>query len=108
MRYTVGGGALEVGTLLRRRVVPLAGARARPHRPLGGQRLAGFPLPGYRVGSWMLDNMATSVFASAADEGVLIEGEGRMFVNPQDREGFLAALAAEGATVVTDTTLRRR
>lgn len=108
LRYTVAGGALEVGTLLRRRVVPLAGARARPHRPLGGHRLAGLPLPGYRVGSWMLDNMATSVFASAADEGVLIEGEGRMFVNPRDREGFLAALAAEGCTIITDTTLRRR
>ena len=108
LRYTVAGGALEVGTLLGRRVVPLAGARARPHRPLAGQRLAGFPLPGYRVGSWMLDSMATSVLASAADEGVLVEGEGRMFVNPQDREGFLAALAAEGATIVTDTTLRRR
>ena len=38
----------------------------------------------------------------------MIEGEGRMFVNPQDREGFLAALAAEGVTVVTDTALRRR
>ena len=108
LRYTVGGGALDVGTLLRRRVVPLAGTQARPHRPLAGQRLAGVPLPGYRVGSWMLDSMATSVLASAADEGVLIEGEGRMFVNPRDREGFLAALAAEGATIVTDTTLRRR
>lgn len=108
LRYTVAGGALEVGTLLGRRVVPLAGARARPHRPLAGQRLAGFPLPGYRVGSWMLDSMATSVLASAADEGVLVEGEGRTFVNPQDREGFLEALAAEGVTVVTDTALRRR
>lgn len=108
LRYTVAGGALEVGTLLRRRVVPLAGAKARSHRPLGGHRLAGLPLPGYRVGSWMLDNMATSVFASAADEGVMIEGEGRTFVNPRDREGFLAALAAEGATVITDTALRRR
>ncbi len=108
LRYTVGGGALEVGTLLGRRVVPLAGTRARLHRPLAGHRLAGLPLPGYRVGSWVLDTMATSVLASAADDGVLIEGEGRLFVNPQDREGFLAAVAAEGATVVSDTTLRRR
>ncbi|HQU33620.1 MAG TPA: PH domain-containing protein [Thermoanaerobaculaceae bacterium] len=107
LRYTIGTGALEVGTLLRRRVVPLAGTRAQAHRPLSGQRLAGFPLPGYRVGSWMLDNMATSVLASAADEGVLIEGEGRLFVNPADREGFLAALAVEGCTIVTET-LRRR
>ncbi len=108
LRYTVAGGALEVRMLLRRRVVPLAGVRARAHRPLAGHRLAGLPLPGYRVGSWVLDTMATSVLASAADEGVMIEGDGRLFVNPQDREGFLAALAAEGATVITDTTLHRR
>jgi membrane protein YdbS with pleckstrin-like domain len=108
LRYTVASGALEVRTLRRRRIVPLAGVRARAHRPLAGHRLAGLPLPGYRVGSWVLDNMATSVLASAADEGVMIEGEGRLFVNPQDREGFLAALAAEGATVITDTALRRR
>ena len=104
LRYTVARRRARGRDAAGRRVVPLAGARARPHRPLAGHRLAGFPLPGYRVGSWMLDNMATSVLASAADEGVMIEGEGRMFVNPQDREGFLAALAAEGATVVTDTT----
>jgi len=109
LAYTVAGGALEVRTLAGKRSLQLAGARALPHRSLLGQRLSGVPLPGYQVGSWMMDSMATTVLASARDgDGVLFEGDGRFFLNPQDRDGFLAALAAGGATIVTDTTLRRR
>jgi len=109
LAYVVAGGALEVRTLAGKRTVALAGARALPHRALLGQRLAGAPLPGYTIGSWMMDSMATTVLASARDgDGVVVESDGRFFVNPQDREGFLAALAAEGATVVRDPKLYRR
>jgi hypothetical protein len=109
LSYAVGGGTLAITTLLGRRAMPLAGVRAMLHRPLLGQRLSGAALPGYQVGSWMLDRMATTVLASARDQdGVLLEGDGRFFLNPLDREGFLAALGAEGATIVTDTALRRR
>lgn len=108
LRYTVGGGTLEVGTLLSRRQIPLAGLRAHKHRPLLGQRLSGLPLPGYNVGSWMLDTMATTVLASARDEGVLMEGEGRFFVNPRDQDGFLAALGEHGVTVIANHQLQRR
>lgn len=108
LRYTVGGGILEVSTLLSRREIPLAGLRAYKHRPLLGHRLSGLALPGYNVGSWMLDTMATSVLASARDDGVLLEGEGRFFVNPRDPDGFLAALGDHGATVIANPQLRRR
>ncbi len=109
LAYTVAGGALEVRTLTGRRTIRLAGARALPYRALLGQRLAGVPLPGYTVGSWMMDSMATTVLASTRDgDGVIVESDGRFFVNPADREGFLAALAAEGATVVQDPKLYRR
>ncbi|MBZ5587240.1 MAG: PH domain-containing protein [Acidobacteriia bacterium] len=109
LSYAVGGGTLTITTLFGRRTMPLAGTRAMPHRSLLGQRLSGVPLPGYQVGSWMLDSMATTVLASErGHDGVLIEGDGRFFVNPHDREGFLAALAGEGATIITDTTLQRR
>jgi len=108
LRYTVGAGTLEVGTLLSRRQIPLAGLRAHKHRPLLGQRLSGLPLPGYNVGSWLLDTMATNVLASARDEGVLLEGEGRFFVNPHDPDGFLAALGDHGATVIATPQLQRR
>jgi hypothetical protein len=109
LSYVVGGGTLTITTLFGRRSMLLARARAMLHRPLLGQRLSGVPLPGYQVGSWMLDSMATTVLASARDQdGVIVEGDGRFFLNPLDREGFLSALATEGATVVTDTALRRR
>ncbi len=108
LRYTVASGTLEVGTLLSRRRIPLAGLRAHKHHPLLGQRLSGLPLPGYNVGSWILDTMATTVLASARDEGVLLEGEGRVFVNPHDPDGFLAALGDHGATVIATPQLQRR
>ena len=66
------------------------------------------PLPGYHVGSWMLDTMATTVLASARDDGVLLESEGRIFVNPRDPDGFLAALGECGATVIASPQLQRR
>jgi hypothetical protein len=109
LSYAVAGSSLKVRTLAGARTIPLAGARAMLHRPLLGQRLSGVPLPGYQIGSWMLDSMATTVLGSARDgDGVIVEADGRFFLNPHDREGFLAALAAGGATVVTDTALRRR
>ncbi len=95
LRYMVGGGALEVTTLLSRRRFPLLGVRARMHRPLLGARLSGFAVPGLVVGSWLFDTMATTVLASVREEGVLLEGEGRLFVTPHDADGFLAAAAAQ-------------
>jgi hypothetical protein len=108
LRYTVGGGALEVRTLFSRRQIPLAGVRAYKHRPLLGARLSGLALPGYNVGSWILDTMATTSLASARNDGVLLEGDGRLFVNPRDPDGFLAALGEHGAAVVADMQLQRR
>ena len=109
LSYTVAGGSLKVRTLTGARTVALSGARAMLHRPLLGQRLSGVPLPGYQIGTWMLDQMATTVLGSLREgDGVIVEADGRFFLNPQDREGFLAALGAAGATIVTDTALRRR
>jgi hypothetical protein len=108
LRYTVRDGALEVSTLLSRRRFPLNGARAHKHRPILGARLSGVPLPGYHIGSWMLDTMATTVLASARDDGVMLESEGRIFVNPRDPDGFLAALGECGATVIANPQLQRR
>ena len=108
LRYKVGDGALEVSTLFSRRRIPLAGVRAFRHRPLLGARLSGLALPGYNVGSWMLDTMATTSLASARNDGVLLEGDGRFFLNPGDPEGFLAALGDHGATVIANLQLQRR
>jgi hypothetical protein len=108
LRYTVAGGSLQVSTLFSQRRIPLAGTRAYKHRPLLGARLSGVALPGYNVGSWLLDTMATTALASVRNDGVLLEGDGRFFVNPRDPDGFLAALGEQGATVVADLQLQRR
>jgi hypothetical protein len=107
LRYEVAAGQLAVRTFRGETRVPLAGAKVRLHRPLHGDRLSGVNLPGYWVGSWTLDNMATSVAASAKEDGVLLEGEGRLFLTPQDREGLVDALVAAGAALGSSTMQRR-
>ncbi len=108
LRYSIGDDVLEVSTLASRRRFPLTGARVRKHRPLQGARLSGVPLPGYQVGSWLFDSMATTVLASVREEGVLVEGEGRVFVSPQDADAFITAAVERGATVVEAELQRRR
>ncbi|HPC84655.1 MAG TPA: PH domain-containing protein [Thermoanaerobaculaceae bacterium] len=107
LRYRVRPGVLEVGKLGRPLVVPLAGTRVRRHRPLQGERQTGVSLPAYVVGTFLLDSAATTVVASARDEGILLEGEGRFFFTPSDIDGMLAALGEAGAEVVV-TRLQRR
>jgi len=107
LRYEFKDGVLEVSTLASRRRFPLAGARVRKHHPLQGARLSGVPLPGYHVGSWLFDSMATTVLASVPEEGVLVEGEGRVFVSPHDADSFIAAAVECGATA-SDGVLQRR
>ncbi len=108
LAYGIGGGVVEVRTFASRRRFPLAGARVRGHRPLQGARLSGLPLPGYQVGSWLLDGMATTVLASTREDGVLVEGEGRLFLSPEDADGFLAAAVEGGATLASSELRRRR
>jgi hypothetical protein len=106
--YLVRAGVLEVLWFGGSRQVRLTSCRAFKHWPILGERLAGVRLPGYVVGSWLLDSMATSVAASSFEDGVIVEADGRMFVTPRDRDDFLAALAEAGATVVTPQLTRRR
>lgn len=108
LRYRVLPGELEIASLGKPFRVPLAGARVRRHRPLLGERMSGIVLPGYIVGSFQYDSAPTTVLASAKEEGVLYEGEGRVFMTPADIDGLLAALEAAGATLVVTTMQRRR
>jgi hypothetical protein len=101
-------GELEITSLGKSFRVPLAGAKVRRHRPLLGGRMSGVVLPGYIIGSFQYDSAPTTVFASAKDEGVLYEGEGRVFLTPADIDGLLAALEAAGATLVVTNMQRRR
>jgi hypothetical protein len=99
LRYAVGQGMLEVQTLFVRRRFALAGSTARRYRPGGAFKRAGSAFPGYYTGSFSLDGTSSKVFATTLKEGVLLEGERRVFVTPEEPEQFLAALAEHGANI---------
>jgi hypothetical protein len=97
--YRVGGGRLEVRTIFGRREWPTSSLRAQAHASRLQLRLAGTGAPGYYTGYYLADGKRTRVYATDASAGVLLEGPARIYVSPEDREGFLEALRAEGATV---------
>jgi hypothetical protein len=99
MVYRVGDGRLEVRTIFGRREWPASSLKAHAHASRLQLRLAGTGAPGYYTGYYLADGKRTRVYATDPSSGVLIEGPARIFVSPADREGFLAALRAEGATV---------
>ncbi len=99
LRYRVRGSTLEVATLIGRQRFPLAGMKAGPHQPLLGERMSGLGVPGYFAGVFVFDTAPTSVYATTQDDGVLLEGDLRIFVTPERREAFLQALAAGGAAL---------
>lgn len=99
MLYRVGGGQFEVRTIFGRRAWPASGLRARGHAARLQLRLAGTAVRGYYTGYYLADGKRTRVYATEPSRGVLIEGPARILVSPDDRDGFLAALRAEGATV---------
>ena len=99
LRYRVGDGRLEVATLLKRQSFTIAGFKVHPHSPLIGGKLSGVNLPGYCAGVFNFDRVPTSAFASVRENGVLLEGDERVFVSPADPAGLIAALVAAGAQV---------
>lgn len=97
LRYHVGGGELEIQLLLLRKRFPLAGLRARRYTPTRALKWGGTGMPGYFAGRFSVDGQATRVYASGIrQEGVLLEGDRRLFVTPADIDGFLTALHNEG------------
>lgn len=97
LRYRVGQGSLEVRTLFALRRFAVTGSVVTRCRPLRTLKLAGSAFPGYYTGWFLLEGTRTRVYATSLREGVLVEGESRVFVTPADQDGFLAALAAAGA-----------
>jgi hypothetical protein len=99
MRYLVGDGRLRVNTIFSRRDWATQGMHARPHTPRVTLRVAGTAVRGYYTGWFRADGKTTRVYATDLAAGVLIDGPARVFLSPEDRAGFLAALGAEGATI---------
>jgi hypothetical protein len=97
LRYRVVSGGLEVKTMLGTRRFVTAGCTARPHRPHVGLRLWGTGAPGYYTGTYRVDGANTKIYTTSIEEGVLVEGPGvRVFINPEDEQGFLDAIRTMG------------
>lgn len=97
LRYRVVSGGLEIKTMLGTRRFITAGCTARPHRPRVGLKLWGTGAPGYYTGTYRVDGANTKIYTTSVKEGVLVEGPGvRVFVNPEDEEGFLDAIRTMG------------
>jgi hypothetical protein len=62
-------------------------------------RIAGSAFPGYYTGLFREGGRNLRVYATDLRRGVLLEGPQRVYLSPADREGFLAALQAEGARI---------
>ena len=64
------------------------------------EALTQYATPSDDAGWFSLDGRRTRLYASTVrGEGVLVEGDRRVFVTPADAAGFLAALSAQGALV---------
>lgn len=98
--YAVSPEFVEIRALLGSRCMLTKGLVARRHRPKLGLRLAGTALPGYYSGWFRMDGKNTLLRATDVTDGVLLEGQRRVFINPADPEAFLADLRTSGATVV--------
>lgn len=97
LRYRVVSGGLEVITMLGTKRFATAGCTARTHRPRIGLRLWGTGAPGYYTGTYRVDGANAKIYTTSVKEGVLIEGPGvRVFVNPENENGFLEAMRTMG------------
>jgi hypothetical protein len=99
MRYLVGDGALVVETIFGKRRWSTRGARARAYMPGRLWRVWGTAVRGYFTGLFREEGQLTRVYATDWVRPVLFEAGERVLLSPEDREGFLKALAEEGVSV---------
>lgn len=96
--YEVGEGVLRVRGPLGWMSFPLRGRRALAYTPPRFWRIFGIGMPGYWVGRFR-DGAPLRAYASRIRNGVLLEGEPRVYVTPADIPGFLEALRAQGVEI---------
>ena len=98
MRYVVdvASGELEVQTLFSSRRFPLRGLRAKTFDARRSLRIWGAALPGYFTGRFRSEGASMRVYATDLASGILLDGDERVFVSPEDRAGFLAAVRDAG------------
>ena len=86
----MGGDEIEVTPGLHR------GEIRRDRRRL---RVAGVGMPGYYTGLYWLEGGTVRLWATRAQDGILIDSGGRFLVTPEHAEEFLLAVQAVGAQV---------
>ena len=99
LRFEIKHGDLIVHTLLRTYTLPLRGANVRRTEARLTWRLAGTGLPGLYTGLYVLGEQRARAWATLREGGVVIDGEKRWFITPEDPEAFLAAAREHGANV---------
>jgi hypothetical protein len=99
LSFEIKHGDLIVHTLLRTYTLPLRGATVRRTDARLTWRLAGTGLPGLYTGLYVLGEQRARAWATQREGGVVIDGEKRWFITPEDSEGFLAAAREHGANV---------
>lgn len=95
--YRIEGGALVVPGVLRPVEVALPGARVRREPLRKAWRIGGAALPGLYVGWFRAQGGTVHVAATSLRDGVMVEGSRRVYVTPEDIDGFVAALERAGA-----------
>ncbi len=100
LSYTVDGSTLTVRSLLGQRRISLAGLTVRRCPGGLGLRVGGTGLPGYFTGWFLVEGRRARVWATLRQQGVLLEGDGRYLLTPQDVEGFLVATQEGGARLL--------
>ncbi len=99
LSYTVGPDGLTVRNMGRERHIDLRGATVKRVTGRVGLRVAGVGMPGYYTGLYWLEGGTVRLWATRAQDGILIESGGRFLVTPEHADDFLAAVQAVGAQV---------
>jgi hypothetical protein len=97
LRYRVTPGHVEIDLTFSSKRFSVSNCIARLYDPETSSKVMGSSLPGYHSGRFSLDGMATRVYATRMNDGILIESPDlRLFLNPEDPHAFLEALRALG------------
>lgn len=97
-RYRVEGGELVVPRHFGELRVPLNGTPVRGGDLGFAMRVAGSGLPGFYLGAFRSrDEGGFHVAATRRHGGLYVDGPRKVYVTPEDRDGFLTALVSAGA-----------